>query len=263
MGDLPARGRSAPELRRDVGPRGELVDDRHGVIRPGRTFRERTRDGHNGTAKAQRGGQIVPIGWGDVLGEVLAKPGGEVLGRMEAFPGGMTVAEVAGVAEVQAQSAGIEVPAHPVRTDEPLTLAHDTSITSVMVKPVGLTRDAGWQLGVSRTIAVSREDVWDFLLGDGLSVWLGETTLGETPGDPYETADGTRGELRGFRPNDRIRLTWQPADADHDSTVQIALRQAKTGTTIVFHHERLRSAAERERLLTHWREVADRVRAFL
>ena len=132
-----------------------------------------------------------------------------------------------------------------------------------MSKPVGLTRDAGWQLGVSRTVAAPREAVWSYLLGDGLATWLGETTLGDSPGDPYETTLGTRGELRSLRPNDRVRLTWRPADADHESTVQIALRDAKSGTTLVFHHERLRSSEERERLLDHWRAVADEVHAHL
>jgi hypothetical protein len=128
-----------------------------------------------------------------------------------------------------------------------------------MVKPVGYTMDAGWQLGVRTTVPATRQEVWDYLLGEGLPVWLGCTELGCEPGDVYRTEDGTRGELRSLRPGDRVRLTRRPAGADHEAILQIALADAKSGTTIVFHQDHLGDAAEREALLPHWRTVADRV----
>lgn len=45
-------------------------------------------------------------------------------------------------------------------------------------KPIGWTKDAGWQLGVRRAVPVPLSTVWDYRLGEGLAVWLGETTLG-------------------------------------------------------------------------------------
>jgi uncharacterized protein YndB with AHSA1/START domain len=129
--------------------------------------------------------------------------------------------------------------------------------------PVGKTKDAGWQIGVSRTVDVSVEDVWNLLGSDrGTRIWLGSgAKLPERPGQTYETADGTRGELRSRRERDRIRLTWQPQDWDHDTTIQITLEPKGERTVIRFHQERLADERERDRQRTHWRQVADDLEA--
>lgn len=125
----------------------------------------------------------------------------------------------------------------------------------------GLTKDAGWEIGVSRTVPYPVEQVWDLLLSSrGLRLWLGETELGTSRGDRYETADGTVGELRGLRRNDRVRITWRPPDWDHESTVQIAVTPRGDGRTVLrFHQERLADEAERTRQRDHWRAVLTRV----
>lgn len=122
--------------------------------------------------------------------------------------------------------------------------------------PTGWTKDVGWQLGVRRTVAADAATVWEYLLGEGLSVWLGETALGEK-GGWYETADGVRGQIRSRTEKVRIRLTWQLPEWSHDSTLQVSLMPAATGTTVGFHQERLATPKEREELLAHWRKVAD------
>lgn len=124
--------------------------------------------------------------------------------------------------------------------------------------PTGLTKDAGWQLGVRRTVPGDPAAVWDHLLGDGLRVWLGRTELGQ-PGDAYRTDDGVQGQVRSRTESRRLRLTWRPAGWDHDSTLQVTVQPAAGGTTIGFHQERLASEQEREEMLAHWRRVAERL----
>jgi uncharacterized protein YndB with AHSA1/START domain len=117
--------------------------------------------------------------------------------------------------------------------------------------PVGLTKDAGWEIGVSRTLPCSLDEAWALLTSDeGRAVWL----------DP---ADGTVGEIRSCRALDRIRLTWTPSGWDHDSTVQVAIRPMKTGTSIRFHQERMASGRERQQQRAHWAAVIDRLEALL
>ena len=127
----------------------------------------------------------------------------------------------------------------------------------------GLTKDAGWELGVRRTVDAPVDDVWEYIVVDGVRTWLGDTKLGLHKGDAYETTDGTRGEIRSRTDELRLRITWQPDDWDHDSTFQITLTPAAGGTTIGFHHERLASEDERARMLEHWTGVMDRVVAEL
>ena len=132
-------------------------------------------------------------------------------------------------------------------------------------RPVGKTKDAGWQIGVSRTIAVGLDAVWEYLTSsEGLAVWLGPGV--ETPlrkGQAYRTDDGTIGEIRSLRPLDRVRLTWRPANRADHATIQIALAPAKTGCTVRFHSERLRDSDEREKMREHWKTVANAIEAEL
>jgi len=121
------------------------------------------------------------------------------------------------------------------------------------VTPTGLTKDAGWQIGVSRTFAVPLERAWDVLTSpEGAAVWLGEgATLPSVKRESYRTADGLEGELRSIRPHDRLRLTRGP------TTLQLVVRPAATGTSVRFHQERLADAGERERMREHWKATLD------
>ena len=131
---------------------------------------------------------------------------------------------------------------------------------------VGRTKDAGWQIGVSRTVEHPVERVWEFLTSPaGTDLWLGHgVRLTEEPGAQYETDGGVRGETRSFRSRDRIRLTWQPAEWDHETTVQMVVsRSGADRTRLTFHQERMTSAGERERQRRHWRAVMDSITSAL
>ena len=131
--------------------------------------------------------------------------------------------------------------------------------------PIGLTKDAGWQIGVSRTLDAPLAVVWRLLNSrEGLDIWLGPgAVLPAENGATYETADGIRGELRSYRPDDRIRLTWQPASWKHDSTVQVAVTAKGARTTVRFHQERLADGLEREQQRSYWSSILDRLDAEL
>jgi len=134
------------------------------------------------------------------------------------------------------------------------------------MSPVGQTRDAGWQIGVSKTVDHSVADVWSFVTSpEGIAIWLGEgvTVLSER-GAGYETADGVRGETRSYRELDRVRLTWRPPGWTHDTTLQLAVTSAGAGRAMLrVHQERLADAAERERQREHWQGVVNALVAAL
>jgi uncharacterized protein YndB with AHSA1/START domain len=121
--------------------------------------------------------------------------------------------------------------------------------------PTGQTKDAGWEVGVRTTVGAPLATVWTFLLGDGLPLWLGNTTLRLEKGAPYETDDDIRGTILSYTEGLRIRLSWQPGEWDHDSTLQLTVKTAETGTTIAFHQERLSGREERKIMLGHWKGV--------
>lgn len=126
-----------------------------------------------------------------------------------------------------------------------------------MTDTTGLTKDAGWEVGVRQTVSSPPETVWQFLIGEGLPIWLGETTLPRVKGEPYRTADGVSGEVKSFTENAKVRLSWHPDDWPHDTTLQLTVKEAAAGgTTIGIHHERLADREERRMMLGHWKNVA-------
>ncbi len=128
-------------------------------------------------------------------------------------------------------------------------------------RPVGLTRDAGWQIGVSRTLPIDLETAWKLLTSRmGLGLWLGEGVPSPlTKGACYRTKEGTSGEVRSVRPLDRVRLTWQPEGRAAPATVQVVVAPSPRGCSVRFHTDHLASEDEREAMRTHWREVLDRL----
>ena len=101
--------------------------------------------------------------------------------------------------------------------------------------PVGKTKDAGWEIGVSRTVPFSLEEAWARV--EDPTAWLGEPTE----------------DVRSHRPLDRVRVGWK------GTIVQVVVRPAKSGTTVSFHQERLPGPEERERQRAHWKGVLDRL----
>jgi len=129
-----------------------------------------------------------------------------------------------------------------------------------MADTTGLTKDAGWEVGVRKTVPASGPQVWQFLLGDGLPLWLGE--LDELPtqkGASYTSRDGVSGTIKAYIDGFRIRLSWQPSDWPHDTTLQVTVKSSATGTTIAIHQERLADREERKLMLGHWKNVIEHI----
>jgi uncharacterized protein YndB with AHSA1/START domain len=125
--------------------------------------------------------------------------------------------------------------------------------------PTGQTKDAGWEVGVRKTVDAPLDTVWTFLLGAGLPIWLGNTTLVPEKGAPYETDDDIKGIILSYTEGLRIRLSWQPGEWNHESTLQLTVKEAATGTTIGFHQERLTGREERKIMLGHWKDVVQQL----
>lgn len=136
---------------------------------------------------------------------------------------------------------------------------------------VGKTRDAGWQVGVSRTLDHPLDRVWATLV-EHPDLWLGPGTgpptepgtgLPTEPGESWTADDGTCGELRSRHHQDRVRLTLRRPGDSHDSTVQVTVRPAGSRTMVRFHQERMRDADERSARRVHWQAMLDRLAAAL
>ncbi len=119
---------------------------------------------------------------------------------------------------------------------------------------IGKTKSQGWEIGVSRTLPVGIQQAWALIV-DALG--LPPEDGGQENGAAFETSDHTRVEIRSYEQYSLLRMKWQPRGWDVNSTLQIRLRPAKTGTTISVHHEWLENAAQREAMRVHWTTILE------
>jgi uncharacterized protein YndB with AHSA1/START domain len=124
---------------------------------------------------------------------------------------------------------------------------------------IGKTADAGYQIGVRRTVPASEERVWAALLSPaGLRVWLGGVA-GLEEGARFSFPNGVTGQIRVHKPWSHLRLTWQRPDWETPSYVQVKVIPARTGTTLSFHQDHLGGPADRQAMKAHWERVIERL----
>lgn len=132
---------------------------------------------------------------------------------------------------------------------------------------VGETADAGFQVGVQRTVAAAATEAWELIVSHP-ELWLGEgASVVFAEGERYEVApangtSGATGEIRVVKPGERLRTTWQPDGWAAPATVQLTLSESgRGGTAIHVHLEKLPDADAREAMRTRWRQALDRLAA--
>lgn len=128
---------------------------------------------------------------------------------------------------------------------------------------VGKTADAGYQIGVRRTLPCGEEALWSLLLSPaGQAIWLGGA-IELDAGARYTLDDGTTGQVNVYKPWSHLRLTWQPQGWARPSTVQVRVMAARRGTTLSFHQEYLANGDARSAMKAHWEGVIERLATFL
>lgn len=139
------------------------------------------------------------------------------------------------------------------------TASHETA------SAVGKTKEAGYQIGVRRTVPVTVEAAWRFLTGaEGLRVWLGEAEGAVVrEGENFATQEGDSGRFTVVKPLSHMRLQWTKSDWEAPSTLQIRVLPAKQGATISIHQEKLSGPAARETMKAHWEGVQEAIRSRL
>ena len=122
-------------------------------------------------------------------------------------------------------------------------------------KPVGLTKDTGWQVGARRTYPITLERAWQLVTSpQGMNVWLGKLEHLD-----YELDEGITGELRVFKPNSHLRITYFPPGWPRSSTIQVRVIPSGEKTQISFHQEHLPGPSEREERKRHFHQAHDQI----
>lgn len=126
--------------------------------------------------------------------------------------------------------------------------------------PVGVTKDAGVQIGVRRTMALDQDQLWQWLTSPaGWPLWIGNVPRVEwRKGFEFSSEEGIVGKITVVKPGVKLRLNWQLPEWVRPSRLQISLLTARSGkTTVAIHQEMLEDVYVRELMRRHWEEKLD------
>lgn len=138
-------------------------------------------------------------------------------------------------------------------------------MTPARKRPVGKTRDAGFQVGARHTFSVAPDEAWRLLTSPGsVRLWLDDrAALTLAQGVTYRLADGTHGEVRVVAPGSHLRITWHPPGWPRASTIQVRVIPKGDRAVIAFHQEHLPGPAERADRLAHFRATLEELERIL
>ena len=132
-------------------------------------------------------------------------------------------------------------------------------------KEVGLTKDAGWQMGVRKTLDTDFDRVWDFMFSDkGLNLWLGPIKAEQLEvGKAMDLDHGIWFKIVVFKPFSHIRMQWKKREWSNTSRLQLRIIRSKEKTVVSFAQEMMRNQTQREEMIVHWKKVAERLSEIL
>lgn len=122
---------------------------------------------------------------------------------------------------------------------------------------VGLTKNAGWQMGVRKTMDKEFDKVWDFMFSDeGLKIWLGNVKASELEvGKEIHLDNGVFSKIVVFQPFSHMRMKWKKSDWKNTSRLQLRAIRSKKKTVVSFAQEMLLNKVQREEMISHWKGV--------
>ncbi|MCC3215529.1 MULTISPECIES: hypothetical protein [Chryseobacterium] len=113
-----------------------------------------------------------------------------------------------------------------------------------MAKNIGLTKDAGWQFGIRKTMPTNVETLWETFFSDrGLGYW----------------AEGVDQNFSTFKEYSHIRTTWKHKDFEERAHLQVRFipTKDKDKTTISIHVDNLKNESQREVTKKYWLVVIE------
>ncbi|WP_333862725.1 hypothetical protein [Sphingobacterium sp.] len=108
-----------------------------------------------------------------------------------------------------------------------------------MANNIGLTKDAGWQFGIRKTVPTNVKTLWEVFFSDrGLGTW----------------ATGVDQNFSTFKEYSHIRTKWKHKDFEESANLQIRFIPSKNEdkTTISVHIDNLKNESQREVAKKYW-----------
>ena len=130
----------------------------------------------------------------------------------------------------------------------------------------GQTADAGFQVGVSKTLPVSAEKIWDFLTSPaGFGIVTGEIIDPKKIREAERTGKtGIQYKITTLKPCSHLRMRWRLPDWKDYSILQVRVSEKGNGKTVlIFHQEKLADSVMQKEMKRYWKEQFTKLSALL
>ena len=119
-----------------------------------------------------------------------------------------------------------------------------------MTNKTGLTKDAGWQVGIRKTMPSSLDNIWNaFFSEEGSKLW----------------DNGVNTNFSTFKPHSHIRTKWKHQSFKESANLQIRFIPSVNNdkTTIAIHVDQLENEDQREEAKKYWSKIIDALASLL
>lgn len=127
-------------------------------------------------------------------------------------------------------------------------------------KIFGQNHKGKYSTTTAKTIKVSNKKLWEFLNSEsGINLWLEPLSEFQiAKGAFFEVHGGVFGEVRTILKGKRMRIKWNDSDQGTHSYLQVyVLPRDGKKCVLVFQHDEIASARDKEKLKNHWKNKAE------
>ncbi|MBN9686202.1 MULTISPECIES: DUF1801 domain-containing protein [unclassified Corallococcus] len=186
------------------------------------------------------------------------------------FSGGVVPAMASELEGYATSKSGVTFPPDeplPAKLVKKLVEARLAEIATRAKKPTPAKKKAattGFQVGVVRTLRMSAPELWDWITTQP-ERWLGAgATLQAEVGGRYAApkrrgVPAVRGEVRGVKPGQRLRMTWETDGWKKPATLQLTVTPKTKGASLHVQMEKLPDTEVREAMRERWSKVLARI----
>lgn len=127
---------------------------------------------------------------------------------------------------------------------------------------IGKTKNAGWQVGIRKTIPLTSDQLWNFITGNqGMQIIIGDTISATNSYNQDRISEKEiQYKITTIVQNSHLRMQWRLPDWKEYSILQI--RVYSTGqnkAVLAIHQEKLVNGNTRAVMKKYWQEKIDNI----
>lgn len=127
-------------------------------------------------------------------------------------------------------------------------------------RPTGWTKDAGFQIGVRKTLHVSHQRLWSFFFSDeGIAIWFGKLNHALPLQQAFRSEEGYEGVITTFKEGSHLRMKWKKPGWERFSMLQVRIMPQEGRTVLSFHQDQLPGETQRTEMRAYWQKVIARI----